>query len=213
MSEGRQTGPFTSFTDFVGRTRFTTAMLSRLALADAFRSLGLDRRPAYWQSLRLPSSEPLFANLRDEPPPPLPRLSAAQEVLHDYYAQGLSLRGHPFASLRTSLKAQRVVTAVGVTNVGCRPELSSRRARPVAAAAGNGKGGHVHDDRGRNRHREPDRLAHVWERYCRVARQAQALIVTGQLQRQDGVTHIIVKRLKDITTEMTRVGQASRDFD
>jgi error-prone DNA polymerase len=52
----------------------------------------------------------------------------------------------------------------------------------------------------------------VWERYRRVARQAQALLVTGQLQRQDGVIHIVVKRMKDITTDVVDVGQASRDF-
>ncbi len=42
----RQAGPFTSYGDFVARTGFTTAVLSRLAAADAFRSLGLTRRPA-----------------------------------------------------------------------------------------------------------------------------------------------------------------------
>jgi error-prone DNA polymerase len=52
----------------------------------------------------------------------------------------------------------------------------------------------------------------VWERHHRIARQAQALIVTGQLQRQDGVIHVIVRRLKDITAEVAEVGQASRDF-
>jgi error-prone DNA polymerase len=53
---------------------------------------------------------------------------------------------------------------------------------------------------------------HVWERYRRVARQAQALIVTGQLQRQDGVIHVVVKRMKDITSDVVNVGQPSRDF-
>ena len=40
-----------SYGDFVARTGFTTAVLSRLAAADAFRSLDLTRRPAYWMSL------------------------------------------------------------------------------------------------------------------------------------------------------------------
>ena len=47
----RRSGPFTSYADFVRRTGFTAAILSRLASADAFRSLGLGRRPALWQSL------------------------------------------------------------------------------------------------------------------------------------------------------------------
>ena len=109
--EKRRQGPFLSHGDFVKRTGLTAAVLSRLAAADAFRSLGLTRRPAYWMSLAEAPREPLFANLADENPPPLPKLSPAQEVIHDYYAQGLSLRGHPFAPLRSDLETQRVVPA------------------------------------------------------------------------------------------------------
>ena len=47
----RQNGAFTSYGDFVARTGLTSAVLSRLAAADAFRSLALTRRPAYWMSL------------------------------------------------------------------------------------------------------------------------------------------------------------------
>ena len=107
----RQAGPFTSYGDFVARTGLTTAVLSRLAAADAFRSLGLTRRPAYWMSLATTPPEPLLAGLADEAPPPLPRLSPAEEVIHDYHAQGLSLRGHPFAPLRPFLDTQKVVPA------------------------------------------------------------------------------------------------------
>ncbi len=52
----------------------------------------------------------------------------------------------------------------------------------------------------------------VWERYRRVGRQARALIATGLLQRQDGVTHIIVDRLQDLTAQLPSLGQISRDF-
>ncbi len=208
----RQSGPFTSYADFVGRTRFTTAMLSRLASADAFHSLGLDRRPALWQSLEPPCSEPLFANLPDEAPPPLPLLSAAQEVIHDYHAQGLSLRGHPFASLRLSLTAQRVVTAAELET------LEADRSYHVAGLVllrqrpGTAKGVTfmtIEDETG-----TVNLIVwrHVWERFHRVARQAQALIATGLLQRQDGVIHIVVKGLKDMTTAVANLGQASRDF-
>ena len=41
------------------------------------------RRPALWMSLAATSQEPLFAGLRDdETPPPLPRLSPAEDVVH-----------------------------------------------------------------------------------------------------------------------------------
>src|SRR5262249_47483587 len=110
-------GMFTSYGDFVARTGSTSPVLSRLASADAFRSLALTRRPAYWMSLAMTSTEPLFANLADEPLPALPLLSPTEEVIHDYSAQGLSLRGHPFASLRKSLQSQRIVTAASLKDL------------------------------------------------------------------------------------------------
>ena len=108
----RQAGLFTSYGDFVARTGLTAAILSRLAAADAFRSLGLSRRPAFWMSLAMAPPEPLLADLPDESPPPLPRLSPAEEVIHDYHAQGLSLRGHPLAPLRPFLDSATRCTSV-----------------------------------------------------------------------------------------------------
>jgi len=52
----------------------------------------------------------------------------------------------------------------------------------------------------------------VWERFRRVARHARALIATGLLQRQDGVIHLIVDRLQDLTTQLPNLGHVSRDF-
>ena len=212
LVQERQSGPYTTFTDFVGRTGFTTAVLSRLASADAFRSLGLDRRPALWQSLAPPGSEPLFASLREEAPPALPLLSGAQEIIQDYHAQGLSLRGHPFASLRPSLTARGVVTAAELRG------LEADRTYQVAGLVllrqrpGTAKGVTfmtIEDETG-----IVNLIVwrHVWERFRRVARQAQALIATGLLQRQDDVIHLVVKGLKDITAAVANVGQASRDF-
>ena len=143
----RSAGPFTSYGDFVARTGFTTAVLSRLAAADAFRSLDLTRRPAYWMSLAVTPLEPLLANLSDEAPPALPRLSPVEEVIHDYHAQGLSLRGHPFGPLRESLRAQRVVTAASMQDLKANRRYRVAGLGSGKTAPGNCEGGHLHDDR------------------------------------------------------------------
>jgi error-prone DNA polymerase len=208
----RQSGPFTTYADFVRRTGFTSTILGRMASADVFRSLGLTRRSALWQSFEPTGTEPLFANLVDEAPPALPLLSAAQEVIHDYQAQGLSLRGHPFAPLRPSLTEQRVVTAAELAT------LEADRCYQVAGLVlsrqrpGTAKGVMfmtIEDETG-----TANLIVwrHVWERFHRVARRARALVATGLLQRQDGVTHLIVKELKDLTTAIANLGQGSRDF-
>ncbi len=52
----------------------------------------------------------------------------------------------------------------------------------------------------------------VWRRFRRVASQARALIVTGLLQSQDSVVHLIVDRMEDLTERLPNLGQVSRDF-
>ena len=70
----RQTGPFTSYGDFVARTGLTTAVLSRLAAADAFRSLGSDTPAGL---LDVAGRDPARAIARRIFPTRLRRLTAA----------------------------------------------------------------------------------------------------------------------------------------
>jgi error-prone DNA polymerase len=157
-------------------------------------------------------TEPLFVCLSDEAPPPLPQLSPAEEVIHDYHAQGLSLRGHPFAPLRAELNAQKVVTASALQSV--KPNRRYRVAGLVLVRQrpGTAKGTTFITLEDETSSANLIVWPHVWERYRRVGRMARALIATGLLQRQDGVTHLIVDRLQDLTTQIPTLGHLSRDF-
>jgi error-prone DNA polymerase len=205
-------GPFTSYGDFAARTRLTTAVLGRLASADAFGSLGLARRPALWQSLAATPDLPLFAGLPDESPPDLPRPSPPEEVVLDYHSQGLSLRGHPLASLRESLGTLDVVPAAMLAELDADRRyrvagLVLMRQRPSTAKGTTFVT--LEDETGTaNLIIWP----HVWARFRRVARQARALIAAGLLQKQDGVIHLIVDRLEDLTDRLPDLGHRSRDF-
>ncbi|SDR21876.1 error-prone DNA polymerase, DnaE-like [Rhizobiales bacterium GAS113] len=104
-------------------SRFT---IERLAEADAFRSLGLDRRDALWAARRLDAigieraragvkaataaeiSLPLFAahmgdELFEEARIALPAMPLNEHVVEDYVATGLSLKAHPVSFLREKL--------------------------------------------------------------------------------------------------------------
>ncbi|GIX12140.1 MAG: hypothetical protein KatS3mg118_0099 [Paracoccaceae bacterium] len=85
-------------------------VLVRLAEADAFAALGIARRAALWAARAIPAGDalPLFARDLEgeglvEPPAPLPRPTAGEEVVEDYLALRLSLRAHPLALLRQRL--------------------------------------------------------------------------------------------------------------
>lgn len=94
--------------------------IERLADADAFRSLGLDRRDALWAARglnRVGGQEdlPLFSIAHDptrEPDMALPPMPIGEHVVEDYRALGLSLKTHPCALLRSHLSL-RGVTAAG----------------------------------------------------------------------------------------------------
>src|SRR3546814_5090996 len=93
---------------------YTTLFRSLLADADAFRSLGLDRRAALWEVRRTPATElPLFAaatarELGAEPDVALPAMSKAEHVVTDYQTTRLSLKDHPMAFLRATLAVEGV---------------------------------------------------------------------------------------------------------
>ena len=93
--------------------------IQRLAAADAFRSMGLDRRAALWDSRALKQAPdlPLFtyAEARDEgsegQPAQLPTMPLSEHVVNDYQTIRLSLKAHPMRFLREQYAARKFITA------------------------------------------------------------------------------------------------------
>ena len=103
-------GPITSIRTLARRDDVTRETLARLAAADFFRSLGLDRREALWEILAVDDEHGLFEDLEpDEPRPVLPPTDLSERVVRDYDTIGLSLEAHPISLLRREL-------AVGLLN-------------------------------------------------------------------------------------------------
>jgi DNA-directed DNA polymerase III PolC len=85
-------------------------ILTVLAEADAFASLGLSRREALWQAQAIRGTEPLPLFARDlegeglsEPDVTLPAMTEGEHVVEDYVSMRLTLRSHPMALLRKYL--------------------------------------------------------------------------------------------------------------
>ena len=102
-------GGYRSPQDAWQRASLRPETMVRLAEADAFGSLGLDRRQAAWavKSLREPEPLPLFEHLDHskaaEPEPHLPTMSRGEHVVADYKTTRLSLKDHPVHLLRPRL--------------------------------------------------------------------------------------------------------------
>ena len=130
----RNRRPFTSLEDFARDTALPKRALILLADADAFRSIGLDRRAALWAVRRLPDDVPLplfeAAVAREQPDEnakPLPMMPMPEQVVADYQTIRLSLKGHPMEFLREKFSRERIVACRDV-NPGNdkRNELSVR---------------------------------------------------------------------------------------
>ena len=113
------------------RSGAPVGMLERLADADAFRSIGLDRRAALWAVKGLDGGalhtgpkratstrNPLMTwrlgrhgDLFDEKRVDLPETTLGEHVVHDYAAISLSLKAHPIAFFREDLARRGVITS------------------------------------------------------------------------------------------------------
>ena len=111
-------GDFRDPRDLWRRAGLNVAALDVLARADAFRSMGLDRRAAGWAVKALgPEPLPLFAaaeargQTRSSEQPDrhsadlLPTMRIGEHVVEDYASLSLSLKRHPVALLRDGLAA------------------------------------------------------------------------------------------------------------
>lgn len=216
---GGQHGGFRSIEALWRASGASIKTLRKLAEADAFGSMGLDRRAALWAIKPLRDERlPLFE--RCDPPDTdgmerLPATTPQRRMAHDYQSTGLSLKAHPISFVRDQLDGSRVVPAANLRDEKCCPQgrrvsvagVVLVRQRPATAS------GVVfitlEDETG---------IANlvvwprVYERFRRVARLSTALIVQGRIEREGAVVHVHADRIESLDEGIEAVGQRSRDF-
>jgi error-prone DNA polymerase len=214
---------YDSVRDLWLRTGLPRATIERLADGDAFRSLGLDRRDALWAARGLGSSQgpldrlPLFdvagqADIRKEPDFALPRMPLGEHVVNDYRYLSLSLKAHPLTFIRERLAARRIIdhAALRATPNGRRVTVAGLvliRQRPGTA---NGVIFMTLED-------ETD-IANVivWPKTFEAFRPtvlgARLVAVTGKVQSESGVTHVVADRLEDLTAMLAALSAAGSDI-
>jgi len=204
------------------RADIPAAALERLAEADAFRTIGLDRRQALWAVKGLAATAlPLFAAAdalgRPRPelvetPVPLVPMKQGREVVEDYRSVGLSLNQHPVAFLRATLQARRMVACGDLRRIrdGRRvivPGIVLVRQKP-----GSAKGVMfitIEDETGvANLILWPDRFA----KQRRLMMSARMIACHGRVQREGEVTHVITDRLEDLSELLRGVGDLDESF-
>ena len=197
--------PFTSLEDFARDTALPKRALILLADADAFRSIGLDRRAALWAVRRLPDDVPLplfeVAAAREQPDEnakPLPQMPLPEQVVADYQTIRLSLKGHPMEFLRTMFSQRARRRLRGVSHRNDRRRVRCAGVVLVRQRPGSAKGVvfmTLEDETG---------IANivVWpkvmEQFRKEVMGARLILVEGYIQSSpEQVTHLVAQRMFD----------------
>ena len=219
----RRGAGYRDLADLRRRAGVSAAALDRLARADAFGSLELDRRGALWRAIGLDRTgreldlPPLFAwaegrTAPAEPGVALPRMTLGQEVAEDYASLRLTLRRHPLALLRPWLD-RRVIKAERLAAIddGRRVEVAGLvlvRQRPGTASGVIFIT--IEDESG---------VANlvvwpaVFERFRRIVLGAQLMLVRGKVQKEGLVIHIVAETLIDRTDLLRRLAETDHDIE
>ena len=191
------------------------AVLERLAEADAFADMGLGRRNALWQvkAIRGKIPLPLFSDPIDgegiqEPDVTLPTMHLGEEVVEDYVAMRLSLRAHPMELLRPNIPGLTPHDKLATVPPGrisvC--GLVITRQRPGTAS------GVVfltlEDETGVS---NVVVWPKIYEQFRRTVMGGRLLRVTGYLQREGIVVHLIAQNIDDMSHRLSDLGHPMDD--
>jgi error-prone DNA polymerase len=208
--------PFASVPELAARAGLDRGDLEALAAAGTFASLSGNRHLAFWEvagterPLPLTAGEPAAGAAEGRPLLPAP--SEGEEIVADYASVGLTLGRHPLALLRERLRADSLMTAseLGSAANGAAVRTAGivlMRQRPATASGVTFVT--LEDESGQVN-------VIVWERVGNEQRRAliesRLLEVHGELQHQDGVMHVIARRLIDRSALLGQLITRSRDF-
>ena len=204
---------FEDLRDLALRARLDQGDLGALAAAGALKSLADHRHRARWEVAGIDRGAPLLAAAPiAEGIPLLRRPTEGEDIAADYAATGLSLGRHPLALLRPELDALGAKSAAAVHALAhdvCARAAGLVITRQRPASASGVVFVTLEDETGYLN-------LIVWERLARRARRAllesRLLGVSGRIQREGNVLHLIAHELSDLSALLGNLRAPSRDF-
>jgi error-prone DNA polymerase len=207
-------GSFASLRDFVRRTGLARHQLEQLAQVGAFDCFGLSRRKALWQVLALVKErgEELELLNCNDGSDRLPAMDLFDEVRADIMGLNLSTGPHPMQLFRASLAESNVCSAADLREIPDRKTVLACgmvviRQRPITAK------GFVfitlEDETGFANIVVNPNLA---TRFRKEVIFSHALLVTGVIERKDGVVNVIGRQFQPLMIEGKSLKLKSRDF-
>ncbi len=209
----RQQRPFVDLADLCTRADLERRQRDALADAGALRGLSGHRHRTRWAVAGVETQLPLPGLVNPaEPAVNLPLPTQAEDTQADYAHLGLSLGPHPLRQLRTRLRAAHCLDGQVLRR---QPSKSRVRAAGLVISRQQPQTANgtifvtLEDEHG------PINVIvwrHVAETQRRALLQARLLVVEGQWESVDGVSHLIARRLQDLSLLLGTLDTRSRDF-
>ncbi|HVZ65018.1 MAG TPA: error-prone DNA polymerase [Opitutaceae bacterium] len=197
----RQKAPFHSLEDFLQRTRFNPTERRALALIGALNGLSAHRRAALWRVEAQDVDDELFRGVPIENEmslSPLEMMTHIERLRADYSSLGFTVGAHPMALARPYLPDALPAETLKTTRAGARVKIAGSvacRQRP-----GTAKGFvfvTLEDETGTaNAIIRPQ----LFERERLVINLEPALVITGRLQNEQGVIHVMAEEIAGLPT-------------
>jgi error-prone DNA polymerase len=196
MLAARRERPFASLADFLRRTQFSAAERRVLAGAGALNCLADHRRSALWRVEAFHGEDDLFRQAQgseEEALSPLERMTLVERLRADYTHLSLTTGEHPMRLARPMLEGVTPAGRLGEARPGGRVKICGAvitRQRP-----GTAKGFcfiTLEDETGLANAIVRPRL---FEEARLVINLEPALIITGRLQNESGVIHVMAEEI------------------
>jgi error-prone DNA polymerase len=208
LTDKRKT-PFATINELVD-AGISIAALEKLADADAFRSIGMDRRQALWEISSL-ADHPTgvfkgqASESKIEQPVVLPAMTASEHVVQDYSSTSLSLKAHPVSFVRKQLEAQQIVSAAALSKLPDGTPVKVAGLVLVRQRPGTASGIcfiTIEDETGSA---NLVVFQQLFDKYRKEILQSRLLMVAGRLQREGEVIHVVVQQCYNLSHLLRRL--------
>jgi error-prone DNA polymerase len=196
VMRARAEAPFASLDDLIRRAELKKNEIEALAEAGALKALVPERRDALWKA-RAPREGGLFEGMRIEPDEDvgLPPMRPITQLALDYGRVGLSIDDHPMRHVRAALRHRGVRRAEELASLphGMQIKVAGLvigRQRPETASGVTFIT--LEDETGLM---NLVVMSTVFAESYGVARHARMMLVTGRLERQGTIIHVLVQKL------------------
>jgi error-prone DNA polymerase len=198
LEQARQANPFASLKDFCRRTRLPRRLVENLIVAGAMDAWGR-RRKLLWTLGQLDYREAALNLDWPDDGVELPSLSQAEAMRLEYGVLGLSTGEHIMSQYRTRLTAQGILGSWELESQPNDRHVQVAGLVVVHQSPPTAKGFHfitLEDEAGLI-----DLIIRpqVYERYRRLLRNEPLLVAAGTIQRQGGVTNLLVKQVMSLS--------------